>query len=102
MSLKKINISRLQGSCESVAEILRAMAHPQRLMILGHLSQGDKTVSQLQDLCEISQSQLSQFLARMRLEGLLQCQRRGRFQYYSVADKKITNLIGAIHKIFCS
>ena len=84
-----------------VSGLLRALSHPQRLMILGHLTKGDKTVSELQELCSISQSQLSQFLARMRLEGLVSCERQGRYQYYSVANDQIVRLIQAINSIFC-
>lgn len=70
-------------------------------MIMGHLCHGEKTVSELVALCELSQSQLSQFLNRMKLEGLVSCQRRGRFQYYSPADPKIVKLIQAVQAIFC-
>ena len=91
----------MENKCDTVSGLLRALSHPQRLMILGHLVNGEKTVTQLQDLCDISQSQLSQFLGRMKLEGLIGCRRGGRFQYYSVADQKIVKLIQAIHSIFC-
>lgn len=101
MQAKSISISRLNGKCEFVSGLLRSLSHPQRLMILGHLIQGEKTVSELQNLCGISQSQLSQFLARMRLENLVSCERKGRFQYYSVNDKRIVRLIQAIQAIYC-
>lgn len=97
-----ISISKMEDKCELVSGLLRALSHPQRLMILGYLIEGEKTVTELQDLCGISQSQLSQFLGRMRLEGLLNCERKGRYQYYSVCDKKVVKLIQAIHSIYCS
>lgn len=98
---KTISMTKMEKSCEEVSGLLRALSHPQRLMILGHLCQGEKTVSQLQGLCVISQSQLSQFLGRMRLEGLLSCQRKGRYQYYSIADKKVIQVVLAIQDIYC-
>ena len=101
MLAKSISIPKMEGKCELVSGLLRSLSHPQRLMILGHLTHGEKTVSELQDLCGISQSQLSQFLGRMKLEGLLSCERKGRFQYYSVGDKKIVKLIEAIQAIYC-
>ncbi|MBK9294220.1 MAG: helix-turn-helix transcriptional regulator [Oligoflexia bacterium] len=70
-------------------------------MILGHLAKGEKTVTELQRLCKVSQSQLSQFLIRMKLQGLVTCSRKGRFQYYAAKDKKIIKLIEAIQAIFC-
>jgi ArsR family transcriptional regulator len=101
MLAKKISISKLGEKCETVSGLLRALSHPQRLMIMGHLIQGDKTVTELQELCGASQSQLSQFLGRMSLEGLLSHKRKGRFQYYSVSDKKVVKLMRAIQSIYC-
>ena len=98
---KSISVSKIEKSCVAVGELLRSLAHPQRLLILGHLTQGPKTVSQLQDLCQISQSQLSQFLGRMKSEGLVACQRQGRYQYYQAADANVLRLIAAIQDIYC-
>jgi DNA-binding transcriptional ArsR family regulator len=101
MAKKEISISKMQESCIDTAQLLRALSHPQRLLVLGLLSLGEKSVSELQAICEISQSQLSQFLNRMKAEGLINCERRGKFQYYFIADIRIKNLILALYKIFC-
>ena len=87
--------------CFEVSELLKSLSHPQRLMILSHLSQGKKTVSELQGLCSISQSQLSQYLNRMRMEGLVSRQRLGKFQIYTIENKELKLLIMAVQKIFC-
>ena len=99
----KTNIStgRLERKCEDVSLLLKALAHPRRLLIMGHLVGGEKTVTELQKLCGVSQSQLSQFLTRMRLEKLVACERRGRFQYYSAADGRVAELMQSIQKIYC-
>ncbi len=99
--MKQVSMKKMESKCDMVAALLRAIAHPQRLMILGHLIEGEKTVTQLVDLCEISQSQLSQFLSRMRLEGLLSCERKGRYQFYAVTDKQVVRLVQAIQTIYC-
>lgn len=96
-----ISIAKIGPKCEEVSGLLRSLSHPQRLMILGHLAKGERTVSELQELCGIQQSQLSQFLGRMKLEGLVSCQRKGRYQFYSAADPRVVELIGSIQKIFC-
>jgi DNA-binding transcriptional ArsR family regulator len=101
IAVRRISIPRIESKCDTVSKLLRSLAHPQRLMILGHLLRGEKTVSELQNLCGISQSQLSQFLIRMKLESLVAGERRGRFQYYQVADKKVAKLIQAIQDIYC-
>ncbi len=101
MAVKPISIPKISQKCDDVSALLRILSHPQRLMIMGHLSHGAKTVSELQELCTISQSQISQFLSRLKLEGLLDSRREGRFQYYFIADKKIVRLIQAIQEIYC-
>lgn len=96
-----ISVSKMERSCQEVSDLLRALSHPQRLMIMGHLTQGSKTVSELVELCTISQSQLSQFLGRMKADGLLTSERQGKFQYYAVADERLIQLIAVIQNIFC-
>lgn len=68
---------------------------------MGYLVEGPKTVSELQGICETSQSQLSQFLSRMKFEGLVKSERKGKFQYYAVADQRVVQLISEIQNIFC-
>ncbi len=80
--------------------MMRALSHPGRLLILGYLLEGPKTVTELQPLCRLSQSQLSQFLSRMKLEGLVACERRGRFQYYSPAHLRVVQLLRSAQHIF--
>lgn len=96
-----MNLELMQSKCEEVAGMMKAIAHPQRLILMCHLSEGEKSVSELLELCHISQSQLSQFLTRMHREKLLNVRREGSFSYYRIADKNITKLIQSIHKIFC-
>lgn len=100
-NVKAISISKMEKSCQDVSELLRALSHPQRLMVLGHLTQGPKTVGDLVKLCDSSQSQLSQFLMRMKAEGLVESERNGKYQFYSIADPRIVRLISALQEIFC-
>lgn len=91
----------MNEQCEEVAKLLKNLSHPQRLMIACHLADGEKTVSELQELCVISQSQLSQFLARMGSEGLVESRREGQYSFYRVKDKRIIQLLSGMQKIFC-
>ena len=61
-------MNELEQKASEVAEILKLLAHPKRLLILCKLSEGEVSVSDLEKFCNISQSQLSQFLAKMRQE----------------------------------
>jgi ArsR family transcriptional regulator len=97
----QISISKMERSCQEVSELLKALSHPQRLMIMGHLVQKPRAVSELQELCGISQSQLSQFLRRMRSEGLVTCERKGKYQYYAAIDDRIMKLMSALQNLYC-
>lgn len=95
-------VKDLAKNCESVAQLMKAMAHPLRLMILCHLSTGEKSVGELEELCGAGQSQVSQFLNRMRLEGLVASEKRGLYVHYRILDVKVKKLITALHHIYCS
>lgn len=96
-----ISFEPLFEQCESASRLLKALAHPQRLQILCHLSNGEKTVTELEELCGASQSAVSQFLARMKAEQLIASRRDERYVRYRIADPKVFELIKALHKIFC-
>ena len=91
----------MRNQCVNVSRVLKALAHPQRLMILCFLSDGEKTVGEIEQACDASQSAVSQFLNRMRLEGLVQSEKRAQFVYYEIKDPQVKQLIKSLHKIFC-
>jgi DNA-binding transcriptional ArsR family regulator len=95
-----MNPDGMKKRCTEVSLIMKALAHPQRLMLMCHLAEGEKNVSELLELCDISQSQLSQFLKRMERERLLKLRKEGNFVFYSISDKNILKLIQSMHKIF--
>lgn len=97
-----VSIRKIKRSCDEVCLILKALSHPQRLLILGHLLGGPKTVGELVKLCDISQSQMSQFLIRLKFEGLLKSQKDGKFQVYSLADERLVHLMQTIHDEYCN
>ncbi len=91
----------MKRNCGNVSRILKALAHPQRLMILCYLSDGEKTVGEIEIACDTSQSAVSQFLNRMRLEGLVHAEKRSQFVFYQIKDPLVKQLIKSLHKIFC-
>lgn len=95
------SVHKLENSCQEVCLILKSLSHPQRLLILGHLLGGPKTVGQLVDLCGASQSQMSQFLTRMKLEGLVGSEKDGKYQVYALADKRLIRLMKTIQTEYC-
>lgn len=96
-----VSIRKMESACENVCSVLKALSHPQRLMILGHLLGGAKTVGELVALCGTSQSQMSQFLIRMKLEGLIESEKSGKYQVYSFSDKRLIRLMRTIQAEYC-
>lgn len=92
---------KMQKKSEEIATLLKNFAHPQRLLILCYLSDGEKQVTDIYESIGLSQSQASQFLKRMQSEGLLKIRREKNFSYYSVANKDVIKLLKSMQKIFC-
>lgn len=97
----EISMREMLEKCDNVSRTLKALAHPQRLQILCHLSQGEKTVGEIEELCGASQSAVSQFLNRLKSDGFIDSEKRGQFVYYRISDLKIQELIQALYHIFC-
>lgn len=97
------DVRELEERASEVAGALRALGNDRRLMILCKLVQaGEMNVTALADAIGISQSALSQHLARMRAEGLLATRRDSQTIWYRVADARTEQLISALHGVFCA
>ncbi len=85
----------------AAAQGLRAIAHELRLAVLCHLSEGPMNVSELIEATGATQSNLSQHLAKMRLMGLLTCERQSQQVYYRLAHPGYVRIIQALKSIYC-
>ncbi len=92
--------SPLEKRCSEVAEMLKLVAHPNRLLILCYLVDGDKTVSELEKACGASQSSVSQYLSKMRSERIVSATRDGQSIRYSLSNKEIRLLIEKMKSVF--
>lgn len=87
--------------CDDVAEVLSSISHPVRLKVLCSLIQGERSVGELTEICEISQPAMSQFLNRMKEDDLIASHRDGQRVYYSLTDKRLMRLLAAIKEAYC-
>lgn len=94
-------LSELIPKTEEAEKFLKAIANTHRLMILCELHKGEQSVSALQEAVGLSQSSLSQHLARLRQDTLVQTRRDSRTIYYSLADERVAKVIGLLHQMFC-
>jgi DNA-binding transcriptional ArsR family regulator len=84
------------------AELLKAMANPQRLRVLCLLIEREMSVGEINALVDLSQSALSQHLAVLREKALVNTRREAQTVYYSVPDGLVHDIIAALHAAFCS
>ncbi len=94
-------LSELHDKASHAVELLKAMANEWRLMILCQLSEGEKTVSELQDILGLSQSALSQHLAVLRRERVVRSRKEGQSVSYSLAGDDATKVMHTLHDVFC-
>lgn len=92
----------LMRKARKASDFLKALAHENRLLILCLLAERERSVTELEKLLELSQATVSQQLARLRLEGLVETRREGRAIYYSLADDTTRRFIQAIYDKFCT
>jgi DNA-binding transcriptional ArsR family regulator len=94
-------LERMVGNAKRASDFLKALAHESRLMILCILAEGEKSVSELEDILSLRQPTVSQQLARLRADGLVSTRRDGKTIYYNLASNEARTVIGAIYDVFC-
>jgi ArsR family transcriptional regulator len=101
-ALTRIAPRDLQARAGEVAAVLSALSNDRRLLILCTLvEQGEATVNALADAVGLSQSALSQHLAKLRAEGIVSFRRDGQALWYFVADPRIEGLLATLHRLYC-
>ena len=101
-SCAAIEPDELTSRAQEASNFLKALAHEGRLMILCHLSSGEKSVTELEELLASRQAAVSQQLARLRLEGLVAARRDGKAIYYSLSDPRAERVVKLVYEMFCA
>jgi ArsR family transcriptional regulator len=95
------DLARLQASAADAAGLLRALSNEKRLMILCQLGQQELAVSQMMPVLGLSQSALSQHLAKLREEGLVATRRNGTTIFYRIAEPSVLRVIAVLAEMYC-
>lgn len=102
MSLVQQDFDFMQQGADQAAELLRSVGNKNRLLILCLLSMHQELcVGEMLAQLHLSQSALSQHLARMRQQGVVACRRESQTVYYHIADPNVLQLIASLKQIFC-
>jgi DNA-binding transcriptional ArsR family regulator len=91
----------LKDRAEEASVFLKALAHEARLMILCMLIDGERSVGQLETALDMRQPAVSQQLARLRADNLVEARRDGKNIYYSVVRPEVREVIVALNRAFC-
>ena len=91
-------VEELRAAMRRASRLLRAIANERRLLILRHLLDGERSVGELQSLIGISQSALSQHLARLRAEELVVTRREAQSIFYAVAEPAVADIIAVLQR----
>lgn len=100
-TLNNVEIEELQASSVEASKVLKSLANPHRLMILCLLSQGELSVGELAEHVALDQSPLSQHLARLRNEGIVESRKDSLVVYYKIVDPKIQEILELLHALYC-
>lgn len=101
MAMTDLSPSQFAAKAGQAAGLLKALAHEARLLVLCQLLDGESAAGALQEACGLSQSALSQHLARLRDEGLVATRRDGQTIFYRLADPKVERVLDTLAAIYC-
>lgn len=93
-------VEHLESRADEAARLLKLLANEQRLTVLCRLSGGEMSVSELCEHVDLTQSGLSQHLAKLRADGLVATRRDAQTIYYRLADPIATRLIGVLCELY--
>ena len=91
----------LRDSATKACALLKVLANEDRLLLLCQLTQGERNVGELESLCGIRQPTLSQQLAVLREEGMVNARRDGKYIYYSLANPEVIQVMSTLSSLYC-
>lgn len=108
MALPRLNknaspdeVAVLHEQARKASELMKALSHETRLMILCLLNEQEMSVSEIEEIVGLPQATVSQQLARLRLDRFVETRRDGRTVYYRIIDKQVGAIVESLYEIFC-
>jgi DNA-binding transcriptional ArsR family regulator len=97
--MKPANLADMKENARMMAGRMRTLSHPERLLMLCRMDEGEVSVTELIELSGLSQSAVSQHLARLRDEGVVNTRVAAQVRFYSLKDEFIRDIIHALCEI---
>ena len=94
-------LEKLMRNARKASDFLKALSHENRLLLLCLLAEKERSVGELENILSLRQPTVSQQLARLRYDGLVNTRRDGKTIYYSIASEDVRRVISVIYGIYC-
>lgn len=101
-SISDSDIGRLETKAAQAAGTLKSLSNKWRLLILCQLVKGEKSVGELLDIVDLSQSALSQHLAVLRESDLVSTRRESQSIFYSLKGEEVSQILAALYRVYCA
>jgi DNA-binding transcriptional ArsR family regulator len=95
-------LEQMFSSAKQACNLLKSLSHESRLLMLCILSNGEKSVTELEEILQMRQSAVSQQLSRLRIDGLVEARREGKAIYYCLANEDVKKVISVLYDIYCA
>lgn len=97
-----MDVKAVEKNVEDAVKILKALSNERRLMIVCILFKGEQSVGALEEIVGLSQSALSQHLARLRRDGIVKTRRDAQTIYYSLNSEETNQILACLHDMYCT
>jgi len=102
LAISDSDISLLEKKASKAADMLKSLSNKWRLLILCQLVKGEKSVGELLEIVDLSQSALSQHLAVLRDSSLVTTRRESQSIFYSLKGEEAPVVLGALYQLYCA
>lgn len=99
--MKTLDIDQMRNSAKEASQLMKALSHEERLLLLCQLSQQELCVSDLESMLNIQQPSLSQQLGVLRKQGLVDTRKEGKYVYYRVSNPHALAILQSLYQLFC-
>ncbi|MBL8628095.1 MAG: winged helix-turn-helix transcriptional regulator [Rhodospirillaceae bacterium] len=96
-----MNIQKMKKTAASVADLLKTLSHPKRLLLLCQMADKEVSVGQLAEMLDLREAAVSQQLMLLRKDKLVTTRRDGQTVYYSLARKDVAQLLAFLYDTYC-
>lgn len=93
---------QMQQASMQASQLLKSLSHPDRLLLLCQLTQGEYCVGELEGLVGVGQPSLSQQLGILRKDNLVATRREGKQIYYSIVSEDALAVLELLYQRFCA